>query len=286
MLLSSQAVRSELPPHWTAKRIHGSPFLAAPSHPSAGMGSPVPRSGHQPSLPTATVCSPAGKQSESLCGALRWAAAALSIPPLFPQRQPKGSQRQTAAETLLGGHPGKRLQPHDGQHAEEELRGVAANQAGEEERVSAAELRAASCRQPGEGCRRRQSPGGFSRLAALSLSRELLFFSCFDTFSPKPLAVFLLAHRSSAAPCPRSSPGCLWMSWKGAGGGGKAAFGHPLVASRAAMVPFRPSSNVVEPYKREAEPQAAAASGQRLDLGTQEAKEFFAWLLKAKKNQR
>ncbi|NXW60579.1 GIP protein, partial [Eurystomus gularis] len=44
------------------------------------------------------------------------------------------------------------------------------------------------------------------------------------------------------------------------------------------------SDNIIEPSKREAEPQGAAASGQRLDLGTQEAKDFFTWLLKAKKN--
>ncbi|NXG41702.1 GIP protein, partial [Psilopogon haemacephalus] len=45
------------------------------------------------------------------------------------------------------------------------------------------------------------------------------------------------------------------------------------------------SDNMIESYKREAEPQAAAGNGERLDLGTQEAKEFFTWLLKAKKNQ-
>ncbi|NXP83436.1 GLUC protein, partial [Ramphastos sulfuratus] len=45
------------------------------------------------------------------------------------------------------------------------------------------------------------------------------------------------------------------------------------------------SDNIIEPYKREAEPQAPAANGQRSDLDTEEAKEFFAWLLKAKKNQ-
>ncbi|KAM6399446.1 gastric inhibitory polypeptide [Rhynochetos jubatus] len=44
------------------------------------------------------------------------------------------------------------------------------------------------------------------------------------------------------------------------------------------------SDNVVEPYKREAEPQLSAANGQRLDLGTHEAKDFFSWLLKARKN--
>uniref|UniRef100_A0A663MSB0 Gastric inhibitory polypeptide n=1 Tax=Athene cunicularia TaxID=194338 RepID=A0A663MSB0_ATHCN len=46
------------------------------------------------------------------------------------------------------------------------------------------------------------------------------------------------------------------------------------------------SDNIIEPYKREAEPQVSAGNGQRLDLGTEEAKDFFAWLLKAKKNQR
>nr|XP_009931868.1 PREDICTED: gastric inhibitory polypeptide [Opisthocomus hoazin] len=45
------------------------------------------------------------------------------------------------------------------------------------------------------------------------------------------------------------------------------------------------SDNTIEHYKREAEPQVAVANGQRLDLGTQEAKDFSAWLLKAKKNQ-
>ncbi|NWI69854.1 GIP protein, partial [Todus mexicanus] len=41
------------------------------------------------------------------------------------------------------------------------------------------------------------------------------------------------------------------------------------------------SNNISEMYKREAEPQG----GQRLDLGTQEGKDFIAWLLKAKNNQ-
>ncbi|KAM9520755.1 gastric inhibitory polypeptide isoform 1-T1 [Guaruba guarouba] len=45
------------------------------------------------------------------------------------------------------------------------------------------------------------------------------------------------------------------------------------------------SDNMIEPYKRAAEPQGSAASGQRLDVGTQEAKEFFSWLLKGNKNQ-
>ncbi|XP_032567255.1 gastric inhibitory polypeptide isoform X1 [Chiroxiphia lanceolata] len=45
------------------------------------------------------------------------------------------------------------------------------------------------------------------------------------------------------------------------------------------------SDNIVEQYKREAEPQVPAASGQRMDLGTHEAKDFLAWILKAKGNQ-
>ncbi|NWI14103.1 GLUC protein, partial [Crypturellus soui] len=45
------------------------------------------------------------------------------------------------------------------------------------------------------------------------------------------------------------------------------------------------SENIIEPYKRDAEPQVTAANGQNLDLGTQEAKDFFAWLLKHRKNQ-
>ncbi|NXE29634.1 GIP protein, partial [Ardeotis kori] len=45
------------------------------------------------------------------------------------------------------------------------------------------------------------------------------------------------------------------------------------------------SDNIIEPSKREAEPPVSAANGQRLDLGTQEGKDFFAWLLKAKKNE-
>ncbi|NXI99621.1 GIP protein, partial [Psophia crepitans] len=45
------------------------------------------------------------------------------------------------------------------------------------------------------------------------------------------------------------------------------------------------SDNIIEPYKREVEPQVPVASGQRSDLDAQEAKDFFAWLLKAKKNQ-
>ncbi|NXG66006.1 GIP protein, partial [Hemiprocne comata] len=45
------------------------------------------------------------------------------------------------------------------------------------------------------------------------------------------------------------------------------------------------SDNIIEPHKREAEPQVPAGTGQRLDLSTQEGKDFFAWLLKAKRNQ-
>ncbi|NXA07250.1 GIP protein, partial [Sapayoa aenigma] len=45
------------------------------------------------------------------------------------------------------------------------------------------------------------------------------------------------------------------------------------------------SDNIVEQYKREAEPQGAAADGQRLDVGSQESKDFFTWLLKSKGNQ-
>ncbi|KAM9368840.1 gastric inhibitory polypeptide [Phaethornis superciliosus] len=45
------------------------------------------------------------------------------------------------------------------------------------------------------------------------------------------------------------------------------------------------SDTILEPSKREAEPQAPAANSQRLDLGSQEAKDFFSWLVKAKENQ-
>ncbi|NXM06522.1 GIP protein, partial [Tyrannus savana] len=45
------------------------------------------------------------------------------------------------------------------------------------------------------------------------------------------------------------------------------------------------SDNIVEQYKREAEPQGPAAGGQRTDLGAQEAKDFLTWILKAKGNQ-
>ncbi|NWR79743.1 GIP protein, partial [Centropus unirufus] len=45
------------------------------------------------------------------------------------------------------------------------------------------------------------------------------------------------------------------------------------------------SDNIIEPTKREAEPQGPAASGQRWERGTPEATELFSWLLKAKENQ-
>ncbi|KFP74978.1 Gastric inhibitory polypeptide, partial [Acanthisitta chloris] len=45
------------------------------------------------------------------------------------------------------------------------------------------------------------------------------------------------------------------------------------------------SQDMVEHYKREAEPQEAAVDGQKLDLSAQDAKDFLAWLLKAKENQ-
>ncbi|NXI35825.1 GIP protein, partial [Galbula dea] len=45
------------------------------------------------------------------------------------------------------------------------------------------------------------------------------------------------------------------------------------------------SDNTMEPYKREAEPHVPAVTGQRLELGTQEGKDFFTWFLKGKKNQ-
>ncbi|NXT73807.1 GIP protein, partial [Zapornia atra] len=44
------------------------------------------------------------------------------------------------------------------------------------------------------------------------------------------------------------------------------------------------SDNIIEPYKREAESQLPVADGQRSDLDIQEVKDFFTWLLKAKKN--
>ncbi|NXD87840.1 GIP protein, partial [Halcyon senegalensis] len=45
------------------------------------------------------------------------------------------------------------------------------------------------------------------------------------------------------------------------------------------------SNDTFQPHKREDEPQVPAASGQRLEPGTQEAKDFFDWLLKGTKNQ-
>ncbi|NWS16713.1 GIP protein, partial [Pachyramphus minor] len=45
------------------------------------------------------------------------------------------------------------------------------------------------------------------------------------------------------------------------------------------------SDDIVEQYKREAEPQVPAAGGQRMDLGAQEAEDFLTWILKAKGNQ-
>ncbi|NWX66403.1 GIP protein, partial [Promerops cafer] len=45
------------------------------------------------------------------------------------------------------------------------------------------------------------------------------------------------------------------------------------------------SQDSVEPFKREAEPQKAAAGGQKLDLGAPGAKDFLAWLWKNKENQ-
>ncbi|XP_041873576.1 gastric inhibitory polypeptide [Corvus kubaryi] len=45
------------------------------------------------------------------------------------------------------------------------------------------------------------------------------------------------------------------------------------------------SDNVVEPFKREAEPQKVEVDGEKLDLGGQGAKDFLAWLWKNKENQ-
>lgn len=73
---------------------------------------------------------------------------------------------------------------------------------------------------------------------------------------------------------------------------GKAAFQHPLVVPQAEISAllfvfcFCLPSNVIEPYKREAEPQLSAVSDQSLDPRSHEAKDFLAWLLKAKENQR
>ncbi|NXW84548.1 GIP protein, partial [Alopecoenas beccarii] len=44
------------------------------------------------------------------------------------------------------------------------------------------------------------------------------------------------------------------------------------------------SDNIIEPYKREAEPQVSAANGQKWDLGTQEPKDLLPWLLRAQEN--
>ncbi|NWW08277.1 GIP protein, partial [Oreocharis arfaki] len=45
------------------------------------------------------------------------------------------------------------------------------------------------------------------------------------------------------------------------------------------------SDNIVEPFKREAEPQKAAADGEKLGLGAQGAKDFLGWLWKNTENQ-
>ncbi|NXM78913.1 GIP protein, partial [Serilophus lunatus] len=45
------------------------------------------------------------------------------------------------------------------------------------------------------------------------------------------------------------------------------------------------SDNVGEQNKREAEPRGAAEEGKGVELGSQESKDFFSWLLKAKGNQ-
>lgn len=42
-------------------------------------------------------------------------------------------------------------------------------------------------------------------------------------------------------------------------------------------------SNAIDPYKREAEPQI---NSYGLELGSQQAKDFFVWLLKNKRKQR
>ncbi|KAM6238711.1 gastric inhibitory polypeptide [Porphyrio hochstetteri] len=44
------------------------------------------------------------------------------------------------------------------------------------------------------------------------------------------------------------------------------------------------SDNIIEPFKRETESQTPVADGQESDLDMQEGKDFFTWLLKAKKN--
>uniref|UniRef100_A0A8C3PFU2 Gastric inhibitory polypeptide n=1 Tax=Chrysemys picta bellii TaxID=8478 RepID=A0A8C3PFU2_CHRPI len=45
------------------------------------------------------------------------------------------------------------------------------------------------------------------------------------------------------------------------------------------------SDNAIDPSKREAEPQMSAVSGQRLELASQGAQDFFVWLLKNKRKQ-
>ncbi|NWX31219.1 GIP protein, partial [Notiomystis cincta] len=45
------------------------------------------------------------------------------------------------------------------------------------------------------------------------------------------------------------------------------------------------SDNVVEPLKREAEPQKAAEEGKNLELGAREGKDFLGWLWKNRENQ-
>ncbi|NXV76301.1 GIP protein, partial [Atlantisia rogersi] len=44
------------------------------------------------------------------------------------------------------------------------------------------------------------------------------------------------------------------------------------------------SDNIIGPYKREAESQPPVGDGQRSDLDIQGVKDFFTWLLKAKKS--
>ncbi|XP_067396998.1 gastric inhibitory polypeptide [Emydura macquarii macquarii] len=45
------------------------------------------------------------------------------------------------------------------------------------------------------------------------------------------------------------------------------------------------SDNVIDPFKREAEPQMSAVSGPGLELASQGTKDFFVWLLKNKRKQ-
>lgn len=141
----------------------------------------------------------------------------------------------------------------------------------------------------------RSKPGAASGWLQKNVEPRIFFLDCSSDspgswFSFFPF-VFLSPRSVSALPAqgtalPSLPQAAAAMGWEGAGAWGKAAFGHPLVAPRADTVPFRLPSNIIEPYKREAEPQVSAANGQRVELGTQEAKDFFAWLLKAKKNQR